>query len=172
MSEITPCRCGGIYLPVLDSGVGKVYVTGFTDDCSHYRVRSKVYLYKDAASAVNALQWALRNGRISIVQSRISKTRYQTDLRPSVSYTWTYHTRGRCKIERYHKIFYRELIALKQFHALSHFRRELWNFDRRYNNWCNQEILEWMTRASVYNNESNFNKNRKSPTSGHQQNEQ
>ena len=37
-------------------GVGKVYVTGFTDDCSRYRVKSKVYLHKDAASAVDALQ--------------------------------------------------------------------------------------------------------------------
>ena len=45
-------------------GVGKVYVTGFTDDCSRYRVKSTVYLHKDAASAVNALQWALRAGRI------------------------------------------------------------------------------------------------------------
>jgi hypothetical protein len=46
-------------------GVGKVYITGFTDDCSRYRVRSKVYLHKDAASAVNALRWALRAGCIS-----------------------------------------------------------------------------------------------------------
>ena len=45
-------------------GVGKVYVTGFIDDCSRYRVNSKVYLRKDAASAVNALRWALRAGRI------------------------------------------------------------------------------------------------------------
>jgi transposase len=45
-------------------GVGKVYVTGFTDDCSRFRVKSKVYLHKDAASAVNALRWALRPGRI------------------------------------------------------------------------------------------------------------
>ncbi len=45
-------------------GVGKVYVTGFTDDCSRYCVKSKVYLHKDAVSAVNALPWALRNGRI------------------------------------------------------------------------------------------------------------
>jgi transposase len=30
-------------------GVGKVYITGFTDDCSRYRVKSKVYLHKDAA---------------------------------------------------------------------------------------------------------------------------
>jgi hypothetical protein len=41
-------------------GIGKVYVTVFTDDFSRYRVRSKVYLHKDAASAVNVLQWALR----------------------------------------------------------------------------------------------------------------
>ena len=45
-------------------GVGKVYVTSFTDDCSRYQVKSKVYLHKDAASAVNALRWALRSGRI------------------------------------------------------------------------------------------------------------
>ncbi len=48
-------------------GVGKVYVTGFTDDCSRYRVKSKVYLLKDATSAVNALCWALRAGRIPVV---------------------------------------------------------------------------------------------------------
>jgi len=30
-------------------GIGKVYVTGFTDDCSRYRVKSKVYLHKDTA---------------------------------------------------------------------------------------------------------------------------
>jgi hypothetical protein len=44
--------------------VGKVYVTGLTDDCSRYRVRRKIYLHKDAVSAVNALHWALRAGRI------------------------------------------------------------------------------------------------------------
>jgi hypothetical protein len=44
-------------------GVGKVYVTGFTDDCSRYRVKSKVYLHKDAPLAVNALYWALRPRR-------------------------------------------------------------------------------------------------------------
>jgi hypothetical protein len=45
-------------------GVGKVYVTDFADDCSQYRVKSKVYLHKDASSAVNALRWALRTGWI------------------------------------------------------------------------------------------------------------
>jgi hypothetical protein len=43
---------------------GKVYITGFTDDCIRYRVKTKVYLHKDAASAVNVLRWALRIGRI------------------------------------------------------------------------------------------------------------
>ena len=45
------------------AGVGKVYVTGFTDDRSRYGVRSKAYLRKGAAQSVNALQWALKNGR-------------------------------------------------------------------------------------------------------------
>ncbi len=42
--------------------------------------------------------------------------------------------RGRGKIERYHKTLYRELIALKEFSSLSHFKRELWTFDHQYNN--------------------------------------
>jgi transposase InsO family protein len=45
-------------------GVGKVYITGFTDVCSRYRVKNNVYLHKDAASSVNALRWALRAERI------------------------------------------------------------------------------------------------------------
>jgi len=77
-----------------------------------------------------------------------------------------YHPCGRGKIERYHQTLYRELIALKEFRSPSHFRRELWNFDRRYNNWRKQESLDWMTPASVYNNEINFNKNRKLLSSG------
>ena len=44
--------------------VGKVYVTGFTDDCSRYRVQSKVYLDKSAKSSINCLQWALGKGRV------------------------------------------------------------------------------------------------------------
>ncbi len=44
-------------------GVGQVYVTGFTDDCSRFRIRSKVYLRKGKEEAVNCLQWALKAGR-------------------------------------------------------------------------------------------------------------
>ena len=132
-------------------------------------------LHKDTASAVTALQWALRNGRIpreiyvdngKQFVSKLFKAEAQKHGIKLI-FGRPYHPHGRGKIERYHKILYRELIALKQFHSLSHFQRELWNFDRRYNNWRKQEILEWMTPASVYNNESNFNKNRKFLTSGH-----
>lgn len=44
------------------SSTGKVYVTGFTDDCSRYRIISKAYLHKGAAEAVNVLCHALREG--------------------------------------------------------------------------------------------------------------
>jgi putative transposase len=37
------------------AGVGKVYVTGFTNDYSRYRVRSKLYFRKRKEKAVNAL---------------------------------------------------------------------------------------------------------------------
>jgi transposase len=46
------------------SGVGKVYVTGFTDDRSRYRVKSKAYLHRGAKEAINVLYHALKKGRI------------------------------------------------------------------------------------------------------------
>ena len=45
-------------------GIGKVYVSGFSDDCSRNRVKSKAYVHNDPTTAVNALCWALRAGRI------------------------------------------------------------------------------------------------------------
>ena len=155
-------------------GVGKVYVTGFTDDCSRYRVKSKVYLHKDAVSAINALRWALRTGRIpreiyldngKQFVAKVFKAEAQK-LGIKLIFGRPYNPRGRGKIERYHKTLYQELIALKEFRSLSHFRRELWNFDHQYNNWRKQEILDWMTPASVYHNEINFNQDRKLIKSG------
>lgn len=156
-------------------GVGKVYVTGFTDDCSRYRMKSKVYLHKDAVSAVNALLWALRNGRIPREiyldngKQFVSKLFKAEAKKHGIKLIFgkPYHPRGRGKIERYHKTLYQELIVLKEFRSLSHFRRELGNFDTLYNNWRKQEILGWATPASVYNNKNNFNKNRKCLASGH-----
>ena len=77
-----------------------------------------------------------------------------------------YNPKGRGKIERYHRTLYQELIALKEFRSLSHFKRELWNFDHQYNNWRKQEILDWMTPTSVYNNKIIFNKDCKFIKSG------
>jgi transposase InsO family protein len=155
-------------------GFGKVYVTGFTDDCSRYRVRGKVYLHKDAASAVNALQWVLRNGRIPREiyvdngKQFVAKTFKAEAQKHGIKLIFgrPYNPRGRGKIERYHKTLYQELICLKEFRSLSHYRRELWNFDQQYNYWRKQEILDWMTPASVYHNKINFNKNRKYLKSG------
>lgn len=146
--------------------VGKVYVTGFNNDCSRHRVISKSYRAKGETESVNALRWAVRKGRIpreiyldngKQFVSRLFKAeaaKYNIKLifgRP-------HHPQGRGKIERYHKTLYRELICVKKFKSLSHFRKELWKFDRRYNNWRKQEILGWQTPDSIYYNKRYFNK--------------
>jgi len=146
--------------------VGKVYVTGFTDDHSRFRIVSKVYLDKSAESSINALQWALRKGRIpreiyldngkqfvaKVFKAEAAK--YHVKL----IFGKPYHPKGRGKIESYHKILYKELIALNEFKSLAHFRSELWKFDKKYNNWRKHQILGWNTPASVYNNKRYFNK--------------
>jgi putative transposase len=155
-------------------GVGKVYVTGFTDDCSRYRVKSKVYLHKDAVSAVNALRGALRSGRVpreiyldngKQFLAKVFKVEAQKYGIKQI-FGWPYNPRGRGKIERNHRTLYQEFIALKVFHSLSHFKRELWNSDQQYNNWRKQEILGWMTPTSVDHNAINFKKDRKLIQSG------
>lgn len=146
--------------------VGKVYVTGFMDDCSRYRVRSKAYLHKGANEAVNCLEWALRNQRaprqiyLDNGKQFISKKFKQKAKEHNIKliYGKPYHPRGRGKIEKYHGALYRELIVTKHFRSLAHFRRELWRFDRQYNNWRKQEALGWQTPASVYFNKKYYNK--------------
>ena len=148
--------------------VGKVYVTGFSDDCSRYRVRSKTYLRKGKEEAINALQWALAKGRVPRqIYLDNGKQFIARDFKAEAKkhgikliFGRPYHPRGRGKIESYHKTLYRELICLKEFDSLSHFRKELWRFDSMYNNWRKQEILGWQTPASVYHNKRYFNKNR------------
>ena len=149
--------------------VGKVYVTGFNDDCSRYRVKSKVYLHKGAVESVNCLHWALRKGRVpkqiyldngkQFIAKDFKKEAEK--YRIKLIFGKPYHPRGRGKIEAYHKALYRELISLKQFKSLSDFRKNLWKFDNQYNKWRKQEILGWNTPASVYNNKKYFNKQRK-----------
>jgi len=148
-------------------GVGKAYVTGFTDDCSRFRIRSKVYLDKSANSSVNCLQWALKAGRIpreiyldngkQFIAKDFKKEAKKHGIK--LIFGKPYHPRGRGKIEAYHKALHRELISLTEFKSLSHFKKELWRFDQKYNYWRKQEILGWQTPASVYHNKKYFNKN-------------
>lgn len=151
------------------SGVGKVYVTGFTDDRSRYRIKSKAYLHKGAKEAINALHRALKKGRIpreiyfdngkQFVANDFKKELARFHIRPI--YGRPYHPRGRGKIERYHEVLYRELISRVHFSSLPHFRRELRKFDRRYNYWRKSQALGWKTPASIYFDSKYFNKRAK-----------
>lgn len=78
--------------PVFQAWV--VYVTGFTDDRSCYRVVSRAYLRKRKEEAIDALHNALKKGRVSKrglsrqckavhskgVQSGAGKVSYQANL--------------------------------------------------------------------------------------------
>ena len=146
--------------------VGKVYVTGFTDDCSRFRIRSKTYLNMGAVSSVNCLQWALRPGRKPKAIYLDNGKQFVAKLfkaeaekhKIKLIFGKQYHPKGRGKIEDYHKVLYRELISLKKFKSLSDFRKQLWKFDQMYNHWRKQQILGWHTPASIYFNPKYFNK--------------
>lgn len=148
------------------SGAGKVYVTGFTDDCSRYRVVSKAYLHKSRKESVNALYHAMRKGRtpkaIYLDNGRqfIAKIFKAEAAKYGIGliYGRPHNARGRGKIESYHKTLHRELVAARRFSSLSEFRRALWLFDRKYNEWRKQEVHGWKTPASIYNDKKYFNK--------------
>lgn len=152
------------------SGVGKVYVTGFTDDRSRYRIRSKAYLHRGAKEAINALHHALKKGRIpremyfdngkQFIADDFKKELARFHIRPI--YGRPYNPKGRGKIERYHEVLYQELISQVHFSSLSHFRKELRQFDRRYNYWRKSQALGWKTPATIYYDSRYFNKRAKS----------
>lgn len=152
------------------SGVGKVYVTGFTDDRSRYRIVSKAYLRRGAKEATNALYHALKKGRIpreiyldngkQFIADAFKKELVRFHIKPI--YGRPYHPKGRGKIENYHKTLYRELITAVRFTSISHFRAELRKFDRRYNYWRKNQSLGWKAPASVYYDSRYFNKRYKS----------
>ena len=151
------------------AGVGKVYVTGFTDDRSRYRVRSRVYLHKNARESIDALRWALREGRapreIYLDNGRqfVAKEFKREARRRGIKLIFgkPYHPRGRGKIESYHKTLWCELISQVRFTSLSHFKRELWRFDRRYNDWRKSQALGWKTPAEIYDDTRYFNRERR-----------
>ena len=151
------------------AGVGKVYVTGFTDDRSRFRVWSGAYLSKGADEAIDALRHALGEGR----RRRTPREIYLDNGKQFIARTFKrearkdgiklifgrpYHPRGRGKIESYHKALWNELISRVRFDSLPHFKRELRKFDRRYNHWRKSQALGWKTPAEVYNDARYFNK--------------
>lgn len=152
------------------SGTGKVYVTGFTDDRSRFRIVSKAYLKKSSDEATDALRHALKNGRaprqVYLDNGRQFTSKEFRDelathhIRPV--YGRPYHPRGRGKIENYHKILYGELITQVRFSSLSHFKRELRKFDRKYNCWRKSQALGWKTPASIYNDRRYFSRRTRS----------
>jgi putative transposase len=125
------------------SGVGKVYVTGFTDDRSRYRVWSGAYLHKSSKESIEALRGALQNGRAprevyldngkQFIAKKFKAELAKYRIRPI--FGKPYHPKGRGKIESYHKFLWRELISHTRFSSLAHFKHELTKFDRRYNYW-------------------------------------
>lgn len=149
--------------------VGKVYVTGYSDDCSRFRIRSKAYLRKGAKEAINALAWALKRKRVpreiyhdngkQFVAKEFKQFARKRHIK--IIFGKPYHPRGRGKIESYHKTLYRDLICKIKFKSLAHFRRELQKFDRQYNYWRKQEIHGWKTPAAIYFNKKYYNKNAK-----------
>lgn len=148
------------------SGVGKVYVIGFTDDRSRFRIRSGAYIHKSAKEAIDALKCALQRGRAprevyldnakQFIAGEFKVELAKYGIKPI--YGRPYHPRGRGKIESYHKVLWRELITQVRFSSLPHFRRELRKFDRRYNYWRKSQALGWKTPASIYNDKLYFNK--------------
>jgi putative transposase len=149
--------------------VGKVYVTGFTDDRSRFRVRSGAYLHKGAKEAIDALRGALRKGRMpreiyldngkQFIAKEFKAELAKYHVKPI--YGRPYHPRGRGKIESYHKVLWRELISQVRFTSLAHFKRELRRFDGRYNHWRKSQALGWKAPASIYNDKRFFNKKRR-----------
>lgn len=148
---------------------GRVYVTGFLDDCSNYRVVSGAYLHKSVDESLDALRRALAKGRVPREMyldngGQFKAEEFKAELRKyhiKWIYGKPYNPRGRGKIESYHKILYRELVTQKRFKSLLHFQRELEKFDRRWNNRRKQQGLGWKTPASIYNDKRYFNKKKR-----------
>lgn len=148
------------------ASVGKVYVTGFTDDRSRFRTRSGAYLHKSAKESIDALRRAVQKGRVpremyldngkQFIAKEFKAELARYGIKPI--FGKPYHPRGRGKIESYHKVLWAELITQVRFSSLAHFKRELRKFDRRYNHWRKSQSLGWKTPAEIYNDRRYFSK--------------
>lgn len=106
-------------------------------------------MHKSRDEAIDSLRHALKKkGKIpqevyldnakQFIAKEFKEELVKYNIRPI--YGKPYHPRERGKIEEYHKILYRELITQIRFSSLSHFRRKLRKFDRRYNYWRKQQV--------------------------------
>jgi len=53
------------------------------------------------------------------------------------------------------------LFSSRSSKSFSHFKKELWKYDRKYNNWRKQESLGWCTPASIYNDKRYYKRGRR-----------
>ena len=129
-------------------------------------MRSGAYLHKSSNESIDALQRALRRGRTpremyldngkQFIAKEFKAEPTKHRIRPI--FGKPYHPRGRGKIENYHKAPWSELITQVRFTSLVHFKRELREFDRRYNHRRKSQALGWKTPASIYNDSRYFNR--------------
>jgi putative transposase len=78
----------------------------------------------------------------------------------SVIYGRPYNPRGRGKLERFHGILTQELVGRVRFHSLSHFRRELYHWRRKYNEARIHVGIGWRTPGEVYNDRKLMSRSR------------
>lgn len=137
---------------------GHTYVHTILDDRSRYLVMARAYRRERAREATNNLWWALKGGRtpkalyVDNGSCFISKEfrRYCEERHLPIIYGRPYNPRGRGKLERFHRILTQELVGRVHFRSLGHFRRELYNWRRRYNDSRLHGGIGWKTPSEVY----------------------
>ena len=148
------------------SSVGKVYVTGFTDDRSRFRVKSRGYLHKRADEAIDALRHAVSKGRVprevyldnakQFIAKEFKAELAKQHIRPI--YGKPYHPRGRGKLKAITRPYTERAHNTGQVYFPFAFQKELRKFDRRYNYWRKSQSLGWKTPAEIYKDRRYFNK--------------
>jgi putative transposase len=137
---------------------GHVYLHTLLDDRSRYLVMARAYRHERAREAINNLWWATKGGRepkalyVDNGSCFISKEfrSYCEGRGIRVIYGRPYHPRGRGKLERFHGILTQELVGRVHFRSLSHFRREIRAWRKKYNGSRLHGGIGWKTPAEVY----------------------
>jgi transposase InsO family protein len=120
---------------------------------------ARAYRQERAREITNNLWWAFKGGRkptalyVEDGSCYISREfrAYCEQQGIRVIYGRSYNPRGRGKLERFHGILTQELVGRVRFRSLSHFRRELYHWRRKYNQQRIHGGIGWKTPAKVYN---------------------